>query len=140
MLWKPTWDYADGIALMPAYHDMQCDHCGQIETDMPLRVEGTLHSCMKGRMEILWRSSAQRDAAVHPRERAAVWVHPTTGEVRYPPRNNVPIPARYRQQGFERREISSLRELERFSETHHVRSEAAWYDRGTGRGFDDKDR
>jgi hypothetical protein len=47
------------------------------------------------------------------------------------------MPDRYRQQGFQRKELSSLREIERFEKSHGVGSEVAWFDRGSGRGFDD---
>jgi len=42
-----------------------------------------------------------------------------------------------RKPGYERVFLRSLREVERFEREHNVRSEMAWYDRGSGRGFDD---
>jgi hypothetical protein len=47
------------------------------------------------------------------------------------------MPSRYQQQGYARKELTSLREVERFEKSHGVSSEVAWYDRGSGRGFDD---
>jgi hypothetical protein len=67
-----------------------------------------------------------------------VWENPNTGEVKYPGRNDIQIPDRYSKQGFVRRELTSLREVERFEKDHNVRSEIAWFDKGSGRGFDDK--
>lgn len=74
---------------------------------------------------------------MHERERVVVWEHPLTGEVRYPGRNDAPMPARYVTAGFQRKELSSLRQVEQFSKVHKVHSEIAHYDRGSGRGFDD---
>ena len=76
-------------------------------------------------------------AAVHPNERAVLFHNPQTGEVRYPGRNDHPMPAQYKQQGYERMELPSLRAIEQFEKQHKVRSEIAWFDRGTGRGFDE---
>ena len=72
----------------------------------------------------------------HPGERAVVWKHPQTGEVRYPPVNDAVIPKRYRDQGFERHELPNLRDLHRHERDHNVLSEAAHFDHGSGRGFD----
>lgn len=125
---------------MAALHDMQCSACGDVVHDAPLAAEHTPCICGRGVYEIYWSSKRTRDAAVHARERAVVWRHPGTGEVRYPGRNDVQMPARYRRQGFERHEMPSLRALESFERTANVRSEKAWFDPGTGRGFDDKER
>jgi hypothetical protein len=80
-----------------------------------------------------------RPITVHERERSVVYFNPKTGKAVYPPRNDQPIQDRYKKEGFERREFESLRALETFEKEAGVRSEAAWYDRGTGRGFDDRD-
>lgn len=75
---------------------------------------------------------------IDPKERAVVWKHPVTGKVVYPGRNDRPMPVRYRERGYERVEVgASLREVEKFEKEHNVRSEAAWFNRGSGRGFDD---
>lgn len=47
------------------------------------------------------------------------------------------MPERYRKAGYVRKELPSLREIEKFESDHGVRSEIAHYDRGSGRGFDD---
>lgn len=73
--------------------------------------------------------------SMHSSEVATVWEHPGTKQVRYPDRNDRPMPTRYRQQGFERRELKTLREVERFERERGVQSEAAWFNRGSGRSF-----
>lgn len=74
-------------------------------------------------------------ASIHEKERAVVYQHPVTGEVRYPGRNDVPMPALYRKQGFERREFNSLRELDSFTKSRGLVNEAAHFDRGSGRSM-----
>jgi hypothetical protein len=73
-------------------------------------------------------------------ETTVVWEHPGTGEVQYPGRNDVPIPKRLQARGFVRRELRSLREVERFEQQHGVRNERAWFDKGSGRSFDNDGR
>lgn len=68
------------------------------------------------------------------KERTVVWENPKTGQIRYPGRNDAPLPKRYAQQGFERKELPTLRSIEHFEKAHRVRSEVAWYDKGSGRG------
>lgn len=71
---------------------------------------------------------AQWDDATAP----LVFVNQKTGEVRYPGRHDAVPPA-----GYARQHLRSLREVERFEREHGVRSEMAWFDPGSGRGFDD---
>ena len=74
--------------------------------------------------------------AAHPSERAVVWKHPVTGQVRYPGRNDVPMPKRYAEQGFERHEMPTLRDVHRLEKQKGVLNEKAWFDRN-GKGFDE---
>ena len=87
-------------------------------------------------MEVFWSYNHTHRASVDLKERAVVWENPQTGEVRYPPKNDVPIPERYSKVGFQRRELNSLKEIQRFEKEKGVKSEIAWYDKGTGRSFD----
>jgi len=77
----------------------------------------------------------RQTVAVHPSERAVVWENPGTGQVRYPGRNDAPMPARYAAQGFERRELTSLHAVEQFEREKGVRNDKAWHDDGSGRSF-----
>lgn len=117
-------------------HDLECTSCSRILPDRNVNVTALPRCYCGGETQILWTGRASH-AAVNEKERAVVWEHPLTGEVKYPGRNDVPMPTRYQQQGYQRRELSSLREVERFEKSHGVSSEVAWYDRGSGRGFDD---
>lgn len=55
--------------------------------------------------------------AFHPSERAVVYTNPRTGEVRYPPRADVPMPAVYAKQGFVRTELDSPAAIRAFEQT-----------------------
>jgi hypothetical protein len=91
-------------------------------------------------MEVLWTTSRVHSAAIHPSERSVVWENAVTGDVKYPARNDIPIPDRYSKQGFVRREFTSLGEIRQFEKEHKVLHEASWFDKGSGRGFDDEYR
>ncbi len=67
---------------------------------------------------------------VHSSERAVVFENPATGEVRYPGRNDAPIPERYKKEGFVRKEFPTLASLERFERSHGVRNDKAHYNEG----------
>lgn len=71
--------------------------------------------------------------SIDPSQRAVVWENPATGEVNYPGRNDEPIPKRLRDRGFERKELSSLREIQKFEKRHNVINYEANYDKGKGR-------
>jgi len=125
-------------------HDLICVSCQTTVTHFcspwPERV---VHLEDGGEFEILWTTNARWLPAAHPRERIVLWRDPKSGKVAYPGRNDVPMPVRYRRQGYERIELPNLRSVERFERESHaaghgVRSEVAWFDAGTGRGFDDR--
>ena len=71
-----------------------------------------------------------RTAAVHVRERSVVYENPLTGQVRYPGRADVPMPARYAAQGYVRREFETVHALSQFEKRHNVASEALHCNRG----------
>ncbi len=51
-------------------------------------------------------------------ERPVVWEHPQTKEVRYPGRNDGEMPKYYKDLGYERREIPSYTEHQKFNKEH----------------------
>lgn len=65
------------------------------------------------------RDSIERHAQVHASERAIVYRHPVTGEIRRPPRADTPMSDNYREQGFEREEIMSMIRHERETGSVH---------------------
>lgn len=67
---------------------------------------------------------------VHPDERVVVFENPATGEIRYPGRNDVPVPDRYAKQGFVRKELPTLRAVEQFERKHGVRNDKMHYNEG----------
>ena len=58
-------------------------------------------------------SRIEKHAQVHEKERAVVYYNPLTGEHRTPPRADMPMPAVYAQQGYERRDILNMTQYER---------------------------
>lgn len=61
----------------------------------------------------------QRNAQVSSNERAVVYRHPTTGEIRRPPRADTAMPDEYLRQGFEREEIFSMIQHEKETGSVH---------------------
>jgi hypothetical protein len=112
--------------------DFECPICTVRRFDVEFHGEPHV-SCSdcQTEMEVLWSSPSSRRASVHPSERAVVFENPQTGEVKYPPRNDMAPPS-----GFVRRELSSLQEGRQFAKEHNVKWEISEFDRGSGRGFD----
>lgn len=63
----------------------------------------------------------------HPSERAVVHRNLTTGKISYPPRNDTPTPA-----GYVREELPNLRAIHKLEAQEGVRSDVAWFDKGSG--------
>lgn len=124
---------------MSVIHDLICNECGAIVLDIPSTlIGGKCAECFRGVMEIYYGNWGKRHATpLSPKDATVVYKHPRTGKVIYPGRNDQPMPERYRTQGFERVEMRSLRQIDHFSEEHGVVNEAANYDRGSGRSYDE---
>ena len=123
---------------MAALHDMACGQCGAVQANAPLNVDGKhCSACGKGLMEILWRTSSRRDAAVHSSERTALMYSAKEGKWQYPARGDQPIPDRLKKRGYERVEFPSLRSLEQHGKQTGSISERAWFDKGSGRSMDE---
>lgn len=118
---------------MPRCLDLACSTCDfEILDFFVMRVpEHVIHFPCGGEMTEVWRPRNRR-AQWSERDGVVVFRDPATGAIRYPGRNDTPTPA-----GYERVEMRSLREVERFEREHNVRSEVAWFDKGSGRGNDD---
>ncbi len=123
---------------MSVLHDMACPACGVTFENQPLTLEGQLcGTCASGRLEILWGATSKRDAAVHSSERTALFYSAKENKFSYPGRNDQPIPDRLKRRGYERVEFSSLKSVEQHEKQTGTRSEMAWFDRGSGRSFDE---
>lgn len=66
-----------------------------------------------------------RPATMHPSERPIVWQHPVTKEVRYPGRNDGEMPSYYKSQGYQKVEIPSYQEHQKFCKEQGVVNHAA---------------
>ena len=118
-------------------HDLICIHCHLRINDFyrsPWPEEIIHFDCGKP-LEITWSKAPQASLGCHSKDVMVVWEDPQTGKVLYPPRNDVPIPERYQKLGYQRKELNTLKEVERFEAQHGVRNESIWFDRN-GRGFD----
>lgn len=114
-------------------HDVECTKCHAVirnyfASPWPTHL---LHED-GGELEILWQSDSPRTATVHPSERTVIWQDPKTGQVAYPPRNDSPMPERYRTAGYQRVEFEHARDVERFEKEKGVRNEKLWYNSGNG--------
>ncbi len=72
-----------------------------------------------------------RIRAIHTSERTVVYSNPRTGEVRFPARNDQPIPQVYAKQGFERQELESARDVAAFEKRTGRIHERSWCDPGS---------
>ena len=123
---------------MPVIHDLICSACDYVMLDASSEHIGAQCIC-GGVYEIYYANWYKRNAVpLHPKDSVTVYQHPRTGKVLYPGRNDVPMPERYRAQGYERLHLRSLHEIDHFSRQHGVVNEAAHYDPGSGRAYDDE--
>ena len=119
-------------------HDLICPVCAHIEEDIHLSQQAcVVHVPCSARMEILWTAPPRSYVGIHPSERAVVWYDPKTGRHATPGRNDVPMPSRYRAAGYERREFTTLRDLDSFCKSNRLVNERANYDQ-SGRSYDDE--
>ena len=126
---------------MPVF-DVICKECGHEVADLFLRPWPDELPCSKcGRlMDIKWAIRTNHRPACHSSESVVVWEDPSTGEIRYPPRNDIPVSPKLAAMGFERRELTSLHQVESFEKSHNVRHERTWFDKGSDRSSDENMR
>lgn len=125
---------------MPRFLDLECAACGERVIDLfVMRVPDSLIHIEKndgtpcyGTLDQIFLPRT-RDAQWSDRDAVVVFRKPD-GTFSFPARNDIPTPP-----NCERVEMRSLREVERFEHQAGVRSEIAWFDKGSGRGFDQSD-
>ena len=123
---------------MPRNVDLQCPGCETVVLDQILDVDALGPACPTCAMimEQAWWRVRQKRRPAQWLEPAVVYVNPTASDpaarTRYPGQNNLPTP-----EGYERVEIRSDAAMGQFEREHNVLNESRWFDRGTGRGFDD---
>ena len=124
--------------------DIVCSRCGAERYDVWSDEENTVHvtsigdgdSC-DGNWERLWTVSRGADPMCHPSEACVVYISEKEGgKVQYPGANNLPIPERLRQRGYEK-VVMSPRQVIQFERTHGVINERLNYDRN-GRGAENQ--
>lgn len=121
---------------MSPRHDLECPGCARQFPDMPAFCAGTGCGHCGAALEIAWQARPRNARPLAAAETTVVYQHPESGHVVYPGRNDQPMPARYARRGYERKELTSLSAVDRFSKEHRLVNERAHYDRGSGRGYD----
>lgn len=113
--------------------DLICNGCETRICDVMRSCGDSLPKCATCglRMSEDWLPRVRHNAEWSDQNAVVVFKQPD-GKILYPGRNDRPTP-----KGCERVTLRSLRQVERFEKENNVRSEIAWFDRGTGRGFDD---
>ena len=122
-------------------HDLECT-CGTITLDVLVDPDHlpNCHRCIGGHISIVYLPQAIRTAACHPSETCVVYYSPKEGKYQYPARNDIPVPGRLQKRGYERVEMRSLSDIQRFEKKHGVVNERIWFDKGSGRGMEDQGR
>lgn len=112
-------------AVAPGFQQFLCKDCGE------LLLIGCWPFCASKVNPEGHSTTRTHDALAHASEAVVLYEHPTKG-VRWPGRNDVPMPARYVKDGFERKEYRSLADIRSIEKKHKVVSEIANFDRGSG--------
>lgn len=115
---------------MPRMLDITCPTCGLIMTDVFVQRTPDRIICSCGNEATIMLGTADR-RPWRPSEEVVVFRKPN-GEFSFPTRNDKPTPP-----GCERLTARSDRELAAIEHLTSTRSEVRWFDRGSGRGFDD---
>jgi hypothetical protein len=118
---------------MPKFLDLTCSKCGWEVVDLFVMTvpDRIIHDQCGGEFEHLFLPASRKYSQWGDKDAVVVFRTPS-GEIKYPMRNDAPTPP-----NCERVTMRSLREVESFERQHNVRSEFAWYDKGSGRGHDD---
>ena len=111
-------------------HDLRCSKCDDLFYDILCNPKKLGKCTCGGQLEIEWHTPRVGQlVAVHSRERTVVWQHPKTGKVAYPPVNNADMPARYKNNGYKRVEMTNLKQLDKFCAEKKLINETASFDR-----------
>lgn len=124
---------------MSVLHDLECSNGHQFEAFWEHGVPNPCPTC-KALGSIVYLPKRQGATAFCSDETAVIWEHPGTGDTKWPGRSDVAMPARYQQQGYVRRESRSDADYARLERDKGVLSERRWFDKGSGRSFDNDGR
>lgn len=118
--------------------DLECEKCGKVLRDVFLRK--VPRKLIHNKTDKTSRCQGVMEQVFLPSNRGGQWsdkdavvvFKKADGSISYPARNDLKTP-----KGCERVVMRSLREVEKFEKEAGVRSEMAWFDKGSGRSFDD---
>jgi hypothetical protein len=104
-----------------------CEICGQLrpQGSWPICSDGT------GKHGHTMPHGGSRITAMHHSEKSVIYRNPRTGETRYPPRNDQPIPPVYARQGYERVELDTPQAIRQYEKETGRIHERSWYDPGS---------
>lgn len=109
--------------------DVGCRQCGKVTYDLLFSSwDAPVPACACGGERDKLIGTRQRSGQWHASERVVVYRGPG-GDVKYPGRNDQPMPQRYRQQGYERVEMASLATVTAHEKSTGTMCEALHYDR-----------
>lgn len=116
-------------------HDLHCPSCSRIELDHIFNSHldtNQLPHCRCGAVLAIRYGRGYSRAfggtwGGRSSDKITVWEHPS-GDVKFPARADVDIPARYKQQGYQRRELMPS-EVTEFEKKHGVACESLHWDR-----------
>lgn len=115
-------------------HDLICTYCSKIKRDV--QVSGDYkprkHIKCRGKLEIFY-APKEYHASVHEKDKVVYFQGPN-GQIKYPGRNNTPMPEYYKREGYERKELTSLQHINHFEKKNNVLNERAHFD-SNGRDF-----
>ncbi len=116
--------------------DLHCDSCGHNLVDRFTAENETVRCGKCGAvMTHVWWSRPKKAFTEWPEGEAAVVFEKPDGTFSFPGRNDKPCPP-----GWTRHVARSDRQMAQLERMTGTRSEARWFDRGSGRGHDDSFR
>lgn len=119
--------------MAPRMLDYDCHVCGHQIRDQLFMEVPDVYPCPQcgAAMDRAWYVLRRQSTQWSDADSVVVYKD-ASGQIRYPGRNDQPTPA-----GYERVQLRSLREVDKFEREHNVVNERMHFDRN-GRGMDDK--
>lgn len=78
------------------------------------------------------RANVNIDPNITPRDRAVVYTNPLTGKTAYPGQDTAFTRQKYESWGYERKEFTTVRELDKFCKENKVVNEKSNFNNGNG--------
>lgn len=115
-------------------HDFICSRCERVFESHLLLPGTVMHLDCGGSLEILWRSTVRRPAALPEAESTAVYYSEKENQYQYPGQNDRPVPDYLKRRGYEKVWLRSDAAVGKFEREQKVMNERRHWDRN-GRGI-----